>query len=197
MRPSGTTPVASRMTRPKPPSAKRPRCTKCQSLATPCRAEYWHMGAITARLRSVSSRRVRGENRRDINLLGSWREAGTVAYPTSIGKRRWKQNLLTTAAGQPFGRIDVALGENGGLSMRACCLAALAVALLSTSALAQGKVLTGKEALGGWRDDAPGTTRHLTADDLEAPFVSKSASNTAQPVPMPEGQSPKVPDGYS
>jgi glucose/arabinose dehydrogenase len=81
--------------------------------------------------------------------------------------------------------------------MHAFCLAALAVALLSTSALAQGKVLTGKEALGGWRDDAPGTTRHLTVDDLEAPFVSKSASNTAQPVPMPEGQLPKVPDGYS
>ena len=57
--------------------------------------------------------------------------------------------------------------------MRAFCLAALAVALLSTSALAQGKVLTGKEALGGWRDDAPGTTRHLTVDDEPVSLSSR------------------------
>ena len=80
--------------------------------------------------------------------------------------------------------------------MRHLPLAALAVALLSTSALAQDKVLTGKDAFGGWKDDAPGVTRKLTVDDLEAPFVSKSASNTAQPVPMPNGAMPKVPDGY-
>src|SRR5690242_9411484 len=66
MRASGVTPVASRMTRPKPPSAKRPRCTKCQSLATPWRAEYWHMGATTVRLRKVRPRKVSGENRSDI-----------------------------------------------------------------------------------------------------------------------------------
>ena len=69
--------------------------------------------------------------------------------------------------------------------MRHLPLAALAVTLLSGSVLAQdAKVLSGKDAFGGWKNDAPGTTRHLTADDLEAPFVSKSASNTAQPVPM-------------
>jgi glucose/arabinose dehydrogenase len=81
--------------------------------------------------------------------------------------------------------------------MRHLPLTVLAVALLSTSALAQdSRVLTGKDAFGGWKDDAPGVTRHLSADDLEAPFVSPSASNGAQPVPMKEGQLPKVPDAY-
>jgi glucose/arabinose dehydrogenase len=81
--------------------------------------------------------------------------------------------------------------------MRHLPLAAVAVALLSSTVLAQdGTVLTGKAAFGGWKDDAPGTTRHLTADDLEQPFVSKSASNSAAPVPMKEGQLPKVPAGY-
>ncbi len=82
--------------------------------------------------------------------------------------------------------------------MKGLSLMALAAALVSTSALAQdtSKVLTGKDAFGGWKDDAPGVTRHLTVDDLEAPMASPSASNTAQPVPMPAGAMPKVPDGY-
>lgn len=83
--------------------------------------------------------------------------------------------------------------------MRYLPLIAVATALLATSALAQeaGKVLTGKAAFGGWRDDAPGVTRHITSDDLEAPMASPSASNTAQPVPMPEGAAPKVGAGYT
>ena len=82
--------------------------------------------------------------------------------------------------------------------MKPYSLAVLSFALLSSSALAQdsGKILTGKDAFGGWKDDAPGVQRKLTVDDLEQHFVSDSASNTAQPVPMPDGAMPKVPDGY-
>jgi glucose/arabinose dehydrogenase len=40
-------------------------------------------------------------------------------------------------------------------------------------------------------------TRHITVDDLEPPMASPSASNTAQPVPMPDGAMPKVPEGYA
>ncbi len=81
--------------------------------------------------------------------------------------------------------------------MRPLPFAALAVVLLSSSVLGQDtQVLTGKAAFGGWKDDAPGVTRKLTVNDLEAPFVSKSASNTAQPVAMPEGAMPKVPAGF-
>ena len=82
--------------------------------------------------------------------------------------------------------------------MRPIPFALLAMALLNTTVLAQdaGKVLTGKDAFGSWKSDAPGVTRKLTINDLEAPFVSKSVSNTAQPVPMKDGQLPKVPTGY-
>jgi len=80
---------------------------------------------------------------------------------------------------------------------REIAFAALATGLLTTSGLAaDSAVLTGKAAFGGWKDDAPGTTRKLTVDDLEAPFLSKSASNNAQPVAMPAGAMPKVPNGY-
>ena len=72
--------------------------------------------------------------------------------------------------------------------MKRLSLAATAAALLCSSALAQdGGVLVGADAFGGWKDDKPGVQRHITVDDLEAPFVSESASNSAQPVPMPEG----------
>jgi hypothetical protein len=60
MRPSGSTAVASVKTTLAPPTAKRPYCTMCQSLAMPSSAEYWHMGEMTTRLRRVSPRRVRG-----------------------------------------------------------------------------------------------------------------------------------------
>jgi len=77
-------------------------------------------------------------------------------------------------------------------------LAAVSLTLLSGSVLAQesSPVLTGKDAFGGWKDDAPGVTRKFSVEDLEPPFLSKSASNTAQPVPRPDGALPKVPDGY-
>jgi len=82
--------------------------------------------------------------------------------------------------------------------MRAFPFAALALALLATTTLGQdaGNILTGKDAFGGWKKDAPGVTRKLTINDLDAPFVTKSASNSAQPVPLKEGQLPKVPVGF-
>src|SRR5579872_4321218 len=70
MRPSGSTPVASTITSPKPPSAKRPRCTRCQSLARPCFAEYWHIGETTVRFLKMVPRRVKGENSLDIGARG-------------------------------------------------------------------------------------------------------------------------------
>src|SRR5437868_15547398 len=79
MRPSAVTPVASTITSPNPPCAKRPRWTKCQSFTKPCCEEYWHMGATTVRLRSVSSRRMSGEKRRDICLLQQ--EEGSLQWP--------------------------------------------------------------------------------------------------------------------
>src|SRR5579883_2942398 len=44
MRPSGVTAVASVKTRAARPTAREPRCTRCQSLANPSSLEYWHIG---------------------------------------------------------------------------------------------------------------------------------------------------------
>ena len=44
IRPSGLTALASTMTSPAPPTARLPRWTRCQSVGSPSRLEYWHMG---------------------------------------------------------------------------------------------------------------------------------------------------------
>src|SRR6188472_4227566 len=63
MRPSAVTAAASVRTAPAPPTARLPRWTTCQSLASPSWLEYSHIGETTIRLRSVTSRSCRGEKR--------------------------------------------------------------------------------------------------------------------------------------
>lgn len=67
-----------RANNPRPPRANRPRCTRCHALASPSRAEYWHIGEIMIRLRIVVPRVVSGLNRcgGPIVSLGS-----LLAYP--------------------------------------------------------------------------------------------------------------------
>ncbi len=73
MRPSGTTAAASVITRPAPPRAKEPRCTRCQSSGRPSTEEYWHIGATQTRLRTVTPRRVIGCNSSEVGTGGrSW-----------------------------------------------------------------------------------------------------------------------------
>ena len=56
MRPSRLTSVISVITRPAPPMARLPRCTRCQSFGCPSSARYWHIEETTIRLGSTSSR---------------------------------------------------------------------------------------------------------------------------------------------
>src|SRR6476620_2784305 len=63
MRPSTVTAVASIVTRPAPDISSWPQWTRCQSVAQPSTAEYWHIGDTTMRFGSVSSRSVSGSNR--------------------------------------------------------------------------------------------------------------------------------------
>src|ERR1700704_1290758 len=63
MRPSGSTAVASVSTSPAPPTARLPRCTKCQSFAYPSVLEYSHMGETKTRFANVRSRMEMGSNR--------------------------------------------------------------------------------------------------------------------------------------
>ncbi len=53
--PLGSTAVASAIISPAPPTAREPRFTKCQSVATPSMELYWHIGETPIRLRRVMS----------------------------------------------------------------------------------------------------------------------------------------------
>jgi hypothetical protein len=44
--------MAAAVGSPAPERARLPRWMRCQSVAHPSSAEYWHMGAITMRLRT-------------------------------------------------------------------------------------------------------------------------------------------------
>jgi glucose/arabinose dehydrogenase len=83
--------------------------------------------------------------------------------------------------------------------MRVAIAAASTAVLISFGVGAQegsSEVLSGDAAFGGWQDDAPGVTRHITVDDLVEPGATESASNAPGNVPMPEGAMPEVPDGF-
>lgn len=57
------------------------------------------------------------------------------------------------------------------------------------------RVMTGSDAFGDWKGDAPGVRRLITAGDL--PPVGKSTPNESKVVPMPAGAAPKVPPGFT
>src|SRR6185437_16364047 len=63
MRPIASTAVASMQNIAAPDSASMLICVKCQSLASPLTAEYWHIGATMMRLASLRPRNCIGENR--------------------------------------------------------------------------------------------------------------------------------------
>src|SRR5260221_13405352 len=50
MRPRRSTPVASTVIRPAPDMANVIQCWRCQSVAEPSSAEYWHIGETAMRL---------------------------------------------------------------------------------------------------------------------------------------------------
>src|SRR6267154_244197 len=73
MRPIASTWVASMQNIEAPDSASVLMCVKCQSLASPFTAEYWHIGATMMRFGSARPRSFIGENRA---LMGGVRAGG-------------------------------------------------------------------------------------------------------------------------
>src|SRR5258708_39563973 len=73
MRPIASTWVGSMQNIAAPDSASVLMCVKCQSLAAPFSAEYWHIGATMMRLGSARPRSFIGENRA---LMGGVRAGG-------------------------------------------------------------------------------------------------------------------------
>src|ERR1043165_1328622 len=63
MRPIASTWVASMQNIAAPDSASELMWVKCQSVAEPSKAEYWHIGATMMRLASFRSRNWIGEKR--------------------------------------------------------------------------------------------------------------------------------------
>src|SRR5438132_895006 len=57
-------------------------------------------------------------------------------------------------------------------------------------------LLRGKAAFGAWRDDAPGKRRHISVDELPAPYASPSRSNGVRVVGKPRDAELKVPAGF-
>jgi glucose/arabinose dehydrogenase len=58
------------------------------------------------------------------------------------------------------------------------------------------KLLEGEEAFGDWKSDDPGVRRLIRAQDLPAPYATKSVDNGPEIVARPEGAMPKAPEGF-
>src|SRR6185437_17045321 len=61
--PSGDTAVASVITKAAPPTARLPKCTRCQSLAKPSSLEYSHIGETIKRFLNSMFFILTGENK--------------------------------------------------------------------------------------------------------------------------------------
>ena len=90
MRPSAVTADASVITSAAPPTARDPRCTRCQSDANPSMLEYWHIGDTTTRWGSVRPRLVNGSKSDGIWDVGIWVgfgfwDLGFGIYPVGTG----------------------------------------------------------------------------------------------------------------
>ena len=74
--------------------------------------------------------------------------------------------------------------------------AAVALAIPGASLAAEGTVLTGAAAFGGWDKSQPGVRRLIRSEDLPAPLATPSASNAPGLVSMPANVKLNVPDGF-
>lgn len=73
---------------------------------------------------------------------------------------------------------------------------ALAGSLTGVEASA-GPTLTGKDAFGDYKSDAPGVVRKITVADLPAPNPKESAASPSTPTPQPAGALPKTKPGFA
>ena len=87
MRPSRLTSVISVITSPAPPTARLPRCTRCQSPGVPSSAEYWHIGETTTRLGSTQLAQPERREHRRRRRRRRHRDAALVARPVSANQR--------------------------------------------------------------------------------------------------------------
>src|SRR5476651_2371202 len=94
MRPIASTWVASMQNIAAPDSASVLICVKCQSLAAPSTAEYWHIGATMMRLESARPRRVIGENSVLMGVSGWEGSVGKFYSACRAGGRMGERGLF-------------------------------------------------------------------------------------------------------
>ncbi|HEY3663507.1 MAG TPA: PQQ-dependent sugar dehydrogenase [Chthoniobacterales bacterium] len=82
------------------------------------------------------------------------------------------------------------------LGRRLSAGALLFFACFSLAAEENGKLLTGKAAMGDWTGDAPGIRRKITVADLPPPNDTSSANNGPRVVARPPGAQLHVPAGF-
>jgi len=70
------------------------------------------------------------------------------------------------------------------------------IVVMIVAAAEKGAVLTGKEAMGDWKSDAPGVMRKITVQDLPPPASNALAINRAHVVDRPADAQLKVPPGF-
>ena len=71
-----------------------------------------------------------------------------------------------------------------------------ASASVPATEVATGTVLTGSDAFGDWRSDAPGVRRRITAADLPPPFKDRSSGNSPRVVERAPDRKPIAPPGF-
>ncbi len=82
------------------------------------------------------------------------------------------------------------------LAIAAACAAGLTLTAVSPFAQTGSGASEGKAAFGDWRADRPGTRRLIRPQDLPAPDLASSASNSVRTVRRTDAQKPIVPNGF-
>src|SRR5688572_5744872 len=114
MRPSGVTPAASTQTRPAPPTARLPRCTRCQSFGMPSSEEYWHIGDTRTRLGRVTERSARGEKSCDMAARWLWTWHITEVQPPLTIRAGPRALEKIRAHGLDPAMVEIVPGAAGG-----------------------------------------------------------------------------------
>jgi len=133
------------MISPAPPTAREPRCTRCQSVALPSSELYWHIGDTPMRFRMVTPRSVNGSNKFGIadpfsplvHLVAGSRTKHAVRFLPAVRSDKLLHILISSqSAPQPSAVVQPALrrgcraelslprgrnrGQKGGRDGRTC-----------------------------------------------------------------------------
>ena len=118
IRPSALTAVASIVNMPAPDRSICPQWIRCQSVAQPSSAEYWHIGETTMRLGSATPRSAMGSNR-------CMRVLRRTAGDPGAARVRRDGNDQIPAAAFSASALSVASQVNSGSSRPKCPYAAV------------------------------------------------------------------------